>query len=403
MMKFILHIICLLVYPFSFLLPRSRRMWAFGSYRGMFNDNSKYLFIHVSERHPEVTAAWISRNRQTVKHVRSLGLRAYHVLSPKGVWFALRSGIWVVNSYTEDILFSLSGRATVVNLWHGLALKQIEFNITSGPLADRYVRQTLREHITHPFAYRRPDLLLTVSECQTEMFAKAFRIERSRCMLLGYPRNEVMFMDEARRTAFIEKYEREELKQLVHRAKRYDEVFIYMPTWRDSQQNLFTQSFNLERLNRCMQERNALMLLKPHPNTKVDRDAVGCHSNIELVADVGDIYPLLAYCNVLITDYSSIMYDFIEMKQNSVILYLYDYADYQGTRDFYFPFDENVTGTKAYSFDELMRIVEHREYTPHSANRSEIEHRFWGNSVAATASEDIVGFIKNYESKTNSI
>ena len=44
-MKLLAYIICYIIYPFSFLFPRSRRKYAFGSYRGTFADNAKYLFL----------------------------------------------------------------------------------------------------------------------------------------------------------------------------------------------------------------------------------------------------------------------------------------------------------------------------------------------------------------------
>jgi len=394
MAKFILHIFCLIVYPFSFILPRSRSKWAFGSYRGMFNDNSKYLFIYMSENHPEIDSVWLSTKKSTVNKVKSLGLKAYWLASPKGIWFALRSRYWIVNSYTADIMFCLSGKTKVINLWHGIGLKKCEFNITNGPLADRYVRKTLKEHITHPEAYRRPDLLLTVSDFQSEMFAKAFRLPYSKCLLKGYPRNEIMIVGEKERSRFIEKYENESLKALIAKAKSYNEVFVYMPTWRDSQREIFTQGFDLERLNDLMRARNGLMLLKPHANTIVDRESIKGYSNILLVDNSVDMYPLLAYCDVLITDYSSILYDFILKPECAVILYLYDIADYQGIRDFYFPFDENVTGVRALDFEKLIEIIKQGKYYGSDyADKNELRKKFWGDSVAITASEDIFKYI----------
>lgn len=396
MIKFILHIVCLIIYPFSFLIPRSKKIWAFGSYRGMFNDNSKYLFIFVSNKYPEIDAVWLSTKKSTVNKVRSLGLRAYWVISPVGLWMALRSKYWIVNSYTSDILFCLSGGAIVINLWHGIGLKKCEFNITNGPLADRYVRKTIKEHITHPEAFRRPDLLLTVSDFQTEMFAKAFRLPYSKCLKIGYPRNEMILMDENKRSCFINRYENEELKNLIAKLNFFNEVFIYMPTWRDSQVDIFAHSFDLNKFNEVMVKRGSVMLLKLHPNTKIDKKKLKEHSNIILVDNSCDVYPLLAYCNVLITDYSSILYDFILKPDAKVILYLYDYTDYQELRDFYFPFHENVIGVKTFSFDDLARIIENNEYNECLTKRQEIVSRFWGSSDAESACDLIFDTIKKY-------
>ena len=76
-MKFLAYLICYCIYPFSFLVPRSRKKWAFGSFRGAFNDNAKYLFIHVTEQMPDIDCAWLSVNRTTVRTIKEKGLKAY--------------------------------------------------------------------------------------------------------------------------------------------------------------------------------------------------------------------------------------------------------------------------------------------------------------------------------------
>ena len=88
---------------------------------------------------------WISADRKTVEQIRKVGLPAEHLLSAKGICRALTSKWWLVGAYSSDILFCLSGGAKIFNLWHGVGLKYCEFNITSGPLADRYYKKTLKE------------------------------------------------------------------------------------------------------------------------------------------------------------------------------------------------------------------------------------------------------------------
>ena len=73
MIKTLAYFICYLIYPFSFLFPRKKKRYAFGSFRGAFNDNAKYLFIYANEHFDGKEAVWISKNSSTVKRVRSLG------------------------------------------------------------------------------------------------------------------------------------------------------------------------------------------------------------------------------------------------------------------------------------------------------------------------------------------
>lgn len=387
-MKTLAYIICYLIYPFSFLIPRNKRCLAFGSYRGSFSDNSKYLFIYAAEHCRDLDICWLSVNRQTVKLLRSLGLPAYWVLSPIGTWKALRAKYWFVSAYTSDIMYCLSGNAVVINLWHGIGLKKCEFNIQSGGLADRYVKQTFKERFYHPESFRRPNYLLSSTQFQTIMFASAFRIPQERCLELGYPRNQILTWKKEKIRTFVEKYEPKETLELIHKMEKFDKVFIYMPTWRDSQLNIFTQQFDLEALNKVLVEQNALMLLKPHPNTQTN-DVTG-YPNILLVNRTTDVYGVLPFTDVLITDYSSILYDYLLMSKKEVILFLYDYDEYVRDRDFYYPFEENVVGKKVVSFVELLQCIKSGEYRSSQEQKQLIIEKFWGKTTKLNASEEIM-------------
>lgn len=391
-MKFFLFLVLYLVYPLSFLFSRSKRKWSFGSFRGAFNDNAKYLFIYCVEHCPEIDAVWLSKSKKTVREVRNKGLKAYYIASPKGMWHALTSKYWFYNSYSSDILYAFSGGAICINLWHGVGLKRTEFNITSGKLAERYQQKKFWEVYYHPESFKRPDWLISSSPFQSVMFASAFRLPLERCLELGYPRNVILTCLERERLDFVRKYEPATAMSLIERITggQYSNVFVYMPTWRDSQLNVFTQSFDMHRLDAILKEQNSLLLLKPHANTKVNKDEFASLQNICFVEGNMDIYPVLPYTDTLITDYSSILYDYILMPGKSVILYLYDYAEYLNERDLYYPFDENVVGRKVYTFDELFNCIKEDDYTIDEARRQVIVDRFWGQTLANNPSEMIV-------------
>lgn len=387
-MKTLAYIICYLIYPFSFLVPRSAKRMAFGSYRGGFSDNSKYLFIHAIEHYKELDCCWLSVNRKTVRYVRSLGLPAYWVLSPVGAWKALRARYWFVNSYSSDIMYCLSGNATIVNLWHGVGLKRCEFNIKSGALAERFVKRTLKERFYHPESFKRPDYLLSSTPFQTAMFASAFRIPEKQCLELGYPRNGILQMPKEQVRNFVAKYEPKETLQLIQKTELFEKFYIYMPTWRDSQRDVFVQQFDLQTLNDTLAKQKALMLLKPHPNTRTE--AINGYSNIILVNATTDVYGILPFTDVLITDYSSILYDYLLMQNKEIILFLYDYKEYVRDRDFYYPFDENVVGKKVASFEQLLQVITSGNYVSSQEDKQTILQKFWGDTVHMNACEEIL-------------
>ncbi|MDE7074035.1 MAG: CDP-glycerol glycerophosphotransferase family protein [Odoribacter sp.] len=391
-MKFIAYLIGYLLYCFSLLVPRSKRIWVFGSFRGAFADNAKYLFIYVSKYHEKVFPVWISYKAETIRNVRKIGLRAYSLFSLKGLYYALRGGYYFFNAYTSDICFFTSGRAVRVNLWHGVGLKKIEFCIDKGPMYNRYVRKSWKERFFYPQVYRRPDYFLSSTAFQTVKFARAFRIKENQCMDSGYPRNDILLADEQDRQKFISVFEPDRTKALIGKFAGYKRIFLYMPTWRESQRNLFTDYMDLNRLNELMAEMDGLLVLKPHANT-----IVGSNVNIERCTNVllldasTDIYPILPYTHVLITDYSSVLYDYLLMENKDVILYLYDYQDYIKCRDFNYPFFENVAGEVAYSFPDLLKIIRSDEYD--RSNYLSIRRKFWGDYNGKAAREIAAGFL----------
>ncbi len=375
--KFFEYLLCYLVFPFSHLVPRSGKKLAFGSYRGAFCDNSKYLLIELSNRGCD--AVWLSPKRETVRLVRSKGLRAEWIFSPRGAWRALRSKYWVVSSYTSDIFWAFSGGACVLNLWHGVGIKRIEYNSLSGPLYDRYIRKTFKQAFFHPESYRKPQYLLTASEFQTPMFAAAFRIPASRCIECGYPRNRILNMEESQRLDFIRRYENEKNLKLIEDLSKYRKVWIYMPTWRDSQREIFVQGMNLSAMQEALQANGDLLLLKPHANTLYSDERT--FSNILTLPSNFDVQPLLPYTDVLISDYSSVLYDYILMKRKGVVLYLYDKDEYLSSHPSYYPFDENVIGEQVGSFNGLLEIVSHTVPVLSEAKRQALVKKFWGDKA----------------------
>ena len=383
------YLLCYLVYPFSFLFVRNKKKYAFGSFRGAFNDNAKYLFVYTCANRVDIDAAWLSLDRGTVKRVRSLGLKAYCTFSPKGIWHALTSRYWFYNAYTSDIMFCLSGGAICINLWHGVGIKRIEYNITTGPLALRYQKKDWMSVFFHPESFRKPDYVASSSPFQNHFFSTSFRIPESRCLMCGYPRNSILTADEEQRLRFINQYEPAATAIFIQRLNTFSRVLVYMPTWRDSQLSLFVECMDLAALNDVLRYHNEFLILKPHANVTASLSSVE-FSNICFFDGKADIYPILPYTDVLITDYSSVIYDYLLMPGKDVILYVYDYKDYVEMRDFFYPYDENVVGRRVYDFNELLRCIDGHDYRLDDAERRALVDKFWGITAEGDPSQRLL-------------
>lgn len=386
--KFVAYLICYVFYPFSYLFPRTDKILVFGSYRGGFNDNSKYLFLYANEHIKDRKIVWISTKKSTVAHIRDLGFQAYYVASVRGLFYALRSGYWFVNSYTSDIAFCLAGRAKIVNLWHGVPMKAIEFGITKGDLAKRYVDKDIRDIFFHPAPFRRPDYMVSTTNFFDDVFSKSFRITKEKCIQTGCPRNIMLHLSIDEVNEFVRLYESQATKDLIQKIQQYDKVFVYMPTWRDSQLNCFANGFDLNALNECVAAQNACVLMKPHANTIIDKSIK--YSNLFFLDGSVDMYCILPYTHTLITDYSSILYDYILMPDKNVILFHYDYEEYVNSREFIFDIKDNIVGKQVYTFDNLLEVIQNNDYVINQTERQRILEKFWGDTVDKNSCELIL-------------
>ena len=377
--KFVAYLVCYVFYPFSYLFPRTDKILVFGSYRGGFNDNSKYLFLYANEHIKDRKIVWISTKKSTVAHIRDLGFQAYYVASVRGLFYALRSGYWFVNSYTSDIAFCLAGRAKIVNLWHGVPMKAIEFGITKGDLAKRYVDKDIRDVFFHPAPFRRPDYMVSTTNFFDDVFSKSFRITKEKCIQTGCPRNIMLHLSIDEVNEFVRSYESQATKDLIQKIQQYNKVFVYMPTWRDSQRDCFANGFDLNALNECVAAQNACVLMKPHANTIIDKSIK--YTNLFFLDGSVDMYCILPYTHTLITDYSSILYDYILMPDKNVILFHYDYEEYVNSREFIFDIKDNIVGKQVYTFDNLLEVIQNNDYVINQTERQRILEKFWGDTV----------------------
>ncbi|MBO7316730.1 MAG: CDP-glycerol glycerophosphotransferase family protein, partial [Paludibacteraceae bacterium] len=145
--------------------------------------------------------------------------------------------------------------------------------------------------------------------------------------------------------------------------------------------------FDLNALNACAAAQNACVLMKPHANTIIDKSVQ--YSNLIFLDGNVDMYCILPYTQVLITDYSSILYDYILMPEKHIILFHYDYDEYVNSREFIFDIQDNIVGRKVYTFDELIQVISTNDYTMNAVARQKILDKFWGETINTNACKGI--------------
>ena len=373
----------------SGLFARTPHRWIFGSSSNTFNDNAKALYIHVTENIPQVEAIWISGSYHTVARIRAAGGKAYLRWSPRGIHAALTGGYWFYNAYVNDINYSLSRRAKLFNLWHGIPLKKIEFDISHGPLTKRFQTPGLLEKFfLYPSIYVRPDWLLSTSANVTaRSFATAFRMPVEACLNLGYPRNDILLSPAPVREARIQRWETAGARQLLDAMRSHRHTVIYMPTWRDaSPYFLRNAEWDFSRLNEALRTRDTLLLLKLHVATPADLfDVCRGLSHIRLMETTDDVYALLPDTSMLLTDYSSIMFDYL-LLDKPISYYPFDLDSYQSdSRGFYYPYAECITGRILQHPDDLVTLLDENLADRHTRERHQLRSQLFDHTDASAS------------------
>jgi len=355
------QLLLLPIYWLSFLMPRDRRIWLFGSTFGRrFADNPKYFYLYLSQHRKElgVRPVWLSHSREIVESIRMADggrgiYEAYYYHSLKGIWYALRGKLYLFDNYSKDINFWQSGGAVKVNLWHGVGNKRINYDNAFDSVRHPKNIWERFKYFPRRLSDEKPGhYVLATSPVMCRIFAGAFRVPEAHVIEAGYPRNDYILGGMIQNVYSGE--EERVLAALLCWKEDGKRIVFYMPTFRDTEAK-FAEIMDLRAFNGFLEESGLLFLVKLHPKSRLKSTfAQFKYSNILVLDAAADPYIFLKHTDVLVTDYSSVYSDFM-LLDRPVVAFQYDYEDYcTKTRDGYFDFREYMPELHAENMEELM-------------------------------------------------
>lgn len=329
-----LDLLNLPLYLLAAVVPKDPHLWLLGAWNGdRFADSPKALLENLG---PEagVRAVWLSRRRDVVAHVRAAGFEAHDAHSLMGYWLSLRAKVGIICTGRADLNRFVTP-PVLVNTWHGIALKHVMFDYRMGK------PMSLRRRFFHgifPFERNNPPCDLTVcSEGERARMASAFRLDESRVHVTGLPRNDVLLR-----------------KRLVAQPGTRPRI-VYMPTHRKTGAGDVTSWLldAMPEIEAWLEVHDAELLVRLHYYHA--SEAGSGSPRVRWMTDPAlDVYELLTECDVLITDYSSIMFDFL-LTDRPVVLGAFDLEEYvQDERGMYFPYADIAPGPIGSTWAEVL-------------------------------------------------
>lgn len=368
-LRYLLKIVIYYTRDISRIIPRKKNKWVFGE-KDRFRDNPKYLFYSVNKYHPEINAIWIAKDRNDVRLLRMQGYKAYYWSSPIALFHCATAKVWISGHDVRNISPIFSEGAFFVNLWHGVSLKRVMWQAPDAFVRDFGVKdkKEMQTSIsfrikTYSFMFRKPDLCLTPSDKQKELFfAEMFDIPLDKCVTAVYPRSKFLIEGKVSALSFIKEMEPTSTLDFVNKISKYRKVYIYMPTYRNDNRDFVKESgIDWGKLDELLCDKDSLLIVKFHPNTHFNGNEIfHQYKNICLYPAESDIYTILPFMDVLITDYSSVYSDFLMMNKD-IILFVFDFDKYvKGSYELR-DFDKYYIGKKVFDFPQLLKTLSSEE------------------------------------------
>lgn len=306
------------------IIPINNKKIVFCCYMGKgYGDNLKPICDELlNMKNSDLDIVWVL-NKSNYNKTMPKGIRKVKYKSLKYLYELSTSKIWVDNSRKEFVPFKRK-KQYYIQTWHaGLCLKKVEKDAEL-VLPRFYIRRAICDS-------KNANLFVSNSLWETKLYKESFWYN-GRILEDGIPRNDIL----------INSTKHVKIKQEVYKKFNINpnkRILLYAPTFRnDFSLNAYDLDFNefLTYLNKTTKAEWTL-LLKLHPNISEKSYGLNIPKDSIDVSNYGDLYELMISSDMLITDYSSLMFDYGYLNK-PLFLYASDVADYLNDRGFYFDY-----------------------------------------------------------------
>ncbi len=291
-----------------------------------YDENQKFIWVY---------------NKKFPKKYKSKNTKCIKRLSIQYYYYIVRAKL-VVNNQNLPYYVLINKRGLYLQTWHGTPIKKMQNDLDN--IVGRDSGYLSRVNL----AASRWTHLLAQSTYAGECFSSAFK-HNAKTLYLGYPRND-LFFNVKNKESIYKKFNLNMDKKII----------LYAPTFRE-QGNVIKKKyqqelpFNPHEILDSLSE-EYVFLIKGHLianiiNVEFDEQVID-------VSNIQDINELILISDVVITDYSSLMFDAIH-SDAKILLYPYDLKEYEyKLRGFYLDYKKDLPFKKCYTQDELIKGIE---------------------------------------------
>lgn len=330
------------------VIPKDENLIIFESFLGkQYSDNPRAIYDFLRENYPNLKMYW-SVERKSIHLFKELNVLHVRRFSFKWMILMNRAKYWVTNSRLP--LWIPKPKNTIyVQTWHGTPLKKLATDMDEvhmpGTNTENYKKNFISE-------VQKWDYLISPNQYSTEIFKRAFKFEKN-IIESGYPRNDYL----------INKNNSKEIIEIKNNVKLPldKKVILYAPTWRDNNfygrgRYRFDIHMDLDLMKKELSE-DYIVILRLHYLIAENLDLSRYNDFVYDFSFYKDINELYLISDLLITDYSSVFFDYANLKR-PMIFYVYDIDEYRDNlRGFYFDLEKEAPGPLVKTTKELIAEI----------------------------------------------
>lgn len=330
-----------------FPVNRKRIVWESGagkSYAGNPRAIYEYMVSHGMDR--KLKCVWFYENEpyDIPGRCRQVPRKRFFYL-----YYMATAGVWVFDSRQPQFL-KRRKNTVYIQTWHGTPLKKLALDMEDVFMSGENGIDDYKKNFVDNV--RTWDYLISQNPYSTGIFRRAFDF-RGEMLEIGYPRNDVL----------IHGNTKENIKRLKERLglPTDKKILLYAPTWRDDEYSgaeayCFRPALSFEQMQKEL-SREYVMIVKYHYLIMDSVDWTPYDGFVYTFDQTRDIAELFLVSDGLITDYSSVMFDYAILKR-PMYFFAYDLEKYRDElRGFYFDYQEEVPGPVSYTTKGLLADI----------------------------------------------
>ncbi|WP_067089020.1 CDP-glycerol glycerophosphotransferase family protein [Methanobrevibacter curvatus] len=372
------------------LLSTNKKVIIFESSTGRnYTGNPKYVYEYILNSRQDILKnykiIWSLEDINTKIPGNPIKVRK---ISLKYLYYCTIAKCWIFDTRPPAYILK-KDKCYFIQTWHGTPLKKLGLDMENVNMGEEQDISNYKYYFNKNT--KNWDFLISQNPYSTEIFKKAFNFS-GEFLEIGYPRNDIL----------INKNNQEEIEKIKKELKidYTKKIILYAPTWRDdefygSDVYKFTTNMDFNQLKNSLED-EYIVIIKYHYLVKENKDWTKYGDFIYFADEKTDIQKLYLISDILITDYSSVMFDYSILKR-PMIFYTYDLENYKkNLRDFYFDINEIVPGPiikeNSYLIDYLKNFNEENYFLKYQKKYNEFIDKF-NQYDDGKASEKIANFI----------